>query len=38
MKRLVDIYRMLRYGPALYRSSRRLGGSRWHALSIVVWP
>lgn len=35
---LGNIYRMIRFGPALYRSSRALGGSRWHALQLVVWP
>jgi ABC-type Fe3+ transport system permease subunit len=34
----MGLVRMLRFGPALYRSSRKLGGSRWRALCIVVWP
>jgi hypothetical protein len=32
------LYRMFRYGPALYRASRALGGTRWEALKLVVWP
>lgn len=33
-----DVYRMLRYGPALYRAARRLGSTRSYALKLVIWP
>lgn len=38
MKQIANVWRMFRFGPALYRSARRLGGSRCGALRIVVWP
>jgi hypothetical protein len=36
--RVVDLWRMLRHGPALYRASRRVGGSRLASLAVVIWP
>jgi hypothetical protein len=34
----MNLWRMFRYGPALYRATRRLGGSRLHALALAIWP
>lgn len=38
MAAMSNLWRLLRYGPALYRASRKLGSSRWHALNVAVWP
>jgi hypothetical protein len=35
---LGNLYRLLRFGPALYLAARRLGGTRLGALRIVLWP
>lgn len=34
----MKLYRLIRFGPGLYRASRRLGFGRLHSLSIVLWP
>jgi hypothetical protein len=38
MKVIGNLYRLVRFGPGLYRSARRLGGTRGHALLLVLWP
>lgn len=35
---LKNLWRLVRYGPALYRASRRLGASRRHALFLALFP
>ena len=35
---MMRLWRILRYGPALYLAMRRIGGSRRGALSIAMWP
>jgi hypothetical protein len=35
---LGNLYRSIRFGPALYRAARALGGTRLSALKLVVWP
>lgn len=36
--RIDGLWRLVRFGPGLYRSVRNLGGSRLRALAIVLWP
>ncbi len=33
-----ELYRLVRYGPRLYRASRRIGMSRRHAIAVVLVP
>jgi hypothetical protein len=35
---VANLVRLVRFGPALYRSCRRLGGSRRRALLLVLFP